>query len=236
MAYISRRSFMQGTAGLFVAFSMPRAAAASATTVAADSVDAYLAVAPDGGVMVFSGKVDLGTGARAAIRQIVAEELSLSPERIGLIEGDTAITPDQGPTGGSTGIMVGGVQIRQAAATARARLLALGAAHLNRPQSSPWSPPSPPGLMMAEGCSQGCCRSMPTHLTQSPTCALRSGGKLRRRCAHPICAHRARLGMSSRSRASLTNSRPLPALIRSPIGSVCCTILAAERSWSASAQ
>ena len=135
MAYISRRSFMQGTAGLFVAFSMPRAAAASATTVAADSVDAYLAVAPDGSVMVFSGKVDLGTGARAAIRQIVAEELSLSPERIGLIEGDTAITPDQGPTGGSTGIMVGGVQIRQAAATARARLLALGAAHLNRPQS-----------------------------------------------------------------------------------------------------
>ena len=135
MAYISRRSFMQGTAGLFVAFSMPRAAAASATTVAADSVDAYLAVAPDGSVMVFSGKVDLGTGARAAIRQIVAEELSLSPERIGLIEGDTAITPDQGPTGGSTGIMVGGVQIWQAAATARARLLALGAAHLNRPRS-----------------------------------------------------------------------------------------------------
>ena len=79
MAYISRRSFMQGTAGLVVAFSMPRAAAASATTVAADSVDAYLAVAPDGSVMVFSGKVDLGTGARAAIRQIVAEELSLSP-------------------------------------------------------------------------------------------------------------------------------------------------------------
>src|SRR5271168_591149 len=116
MAYVNRRSFMQSTAGLFVAFSMPRAAAASATTVAGDSVDAYLAVAPDGSVTVFAGKVDLGTGARAAIRQIVAEELSLSPERIDLIEGDTAITPDQGPTGGSTGIMVGGVQIRQAAA------------------------------------------------------------------------------------------------------------------------
>ena len=76
--------------------------------------------------MVFSGKVDLGTGARAAIRQIVAEELSLSPERIALIEGDTALTPDQGSTGGSTGIMVGGVQIRQAAATARARSAGVG--------------------------------------------------------------------------------------------------------------
>jgi nicotinate dehydrogenase subunit B len=135
MAYISRRSFMQGTAGLFVAFSLPHAAAASTTTLATDSVDAYLAVAPDGGVTVFAGKVDLGTGARAAIRQIVAEELSLSPKHISLIEGDTAITPDQGPTGGSTGIMVGGVQIRQAAATARARLLELGAARLNRPPS-----------------------------------------------------------------------------------------------------
>ena len=80
---------------------LPRAAAASATTVAAESVDAYLAVAPDGGVTVFAGKVDLGTGARAALRQIVAEELSLSPERIALIEGDTALTPDQGSTGGS---------------------------------------------------------------------------------------------------------------------------------------
>ena len=91
---------MQGAAGLVVAFSLPRVAAASVTTVATASVDAYLAVAPDGGVTVFAGKVDLGTGARAALRQIVAEELSLSPKRIALIEGDTALTPDQGSTGG----------------------------------------------------------------------------------------------------------------------------------------
>ena len=129
---ISRRSFMHGVAGLVVAFSLPRVAHASAATVAADSVDAYLSIAPDGGVTVFAGKVDLGTGARAALRQIVAEELGVSPERIALIEGDTALTPDQGPTGGSTGIMVGGVQIRQAAATARAQLLALAAARLKR--------------------------------------------------------------------------------------------------------
>jgi nicotinate dehydrogenase subunit B len=131
MIQLSRRSLMQGAAGLVVAFHLPPAAASTAT-IAADSVDAYLAIAADGGVTVFAGKVDLGTGARAAIRQIVAEELSLSPEHIGLIEGDTALSPDQGPTGGSTGIMVGGVQIRQAAATATAQLLALGAARLNR--------------------------------------------------------------------------------------------------------
>jgi CO/xanthine dehydrogenase Mo-binding subunit len=130
---ISRRSFVHGAAGLFVAFSLPRAALASATTLANDSVDAYLALAPDGGVTVFAGKVDLGTGARAALRQIVAEEFSLSPERIALVEGDTGLTPDQGPTSGSTGIMVGGVQIRQAAATARAQLLTLAAARFKRP-------------------------------------------------------------------------------------------------------
>ena len=126
---------LRGAGGLVVAFALPRAAKASARTVANDSVDAYLAVAPDGGVSVFAGKVDLGTGARAAIRQIVAEELGVAPEGIALIEGDTALTPDQGSTGGSTGIMVGGVQIRQAAATARARLLELAAAALGHPAS-----------------------------------------------------------------------------------------------------
>jgi CO/xanthine dehydrogenase Mo-binding subunit len=137
MLRVSRRSLLKNAAGLVVAFSLPRAlalpAAASERTVATDSVDAYLAIAPDGSATVFAGKVDLGTGARAAVRQIVAEELGMAPERIGLVEGDTALTPDQGSTGGSTGIMVGGVRIRQAAATARAHLLALASPVLHRP-------------------------------------------------------------------------------------------------------
>ncbi len=135
MTAMTRRSLFTGAAALVVTFSLPRAGEASVTSVAADSVDAYLSIAPDGGVTVYAGKVDLGTGARAAIRQIVAEELGLWPGGIALIEGDTALTPDQGSTGGSTGIMVGGVQIRQAAATARARLLNLAAASLGRPVS-----------------------------------------------------------------------------------------------------
>ena len=135
MTPIARRSLLQCAAGLVVAFSLPCTAAASGRTVDADRVDAYLAIGADGGVTVFAGKVDLGTGARAAIRQIVAEELGVAPERIRLIEGDTALTPDQGSTGGSTGIMVGGMQIRQAAATARARLIALAAARMQRPTS-----------------------------------------------------------------------------------------------------
>jgi nicotinate dehydrogenase subunit B len=133
MSHVSRRSFLQAAAGLIVAISLPRTTDASEATVAADSVDGYLAVSPSGSVTVFAGKVDLGTGARAAIRQIVAEELGVPPARIALVEGDTALTPDQGSTGGSTGIMVGGMQIRQAAATARSHLIALAAAKLQRP-------------------------------------------------------------------------------------------------------
>jgi nicotinate dehydrogenase subunit B len=131
-----RRAFLQGTAGLVVAFTLPGGAEAGPATVQADSVDAYLAIAPDGSATVYAGKVDLGTGARAAIPQIVAEELGMRPERITLVEGDTALTPNQGGTGGSTGIMVGGMQIRQAAATARQGLIALAAARLKQPAES----------------------------------------------------------------------------------------------------
>src|SRR5580704_10445695 len=103
MTDITRRSLLCGAAGLLVAFSLPRTAGASPTSVAVDSVDAYLDITPDGNVTVFAGKVDLGTGARAAIPQIVAEELGISPARILLIEGDTAWTPDQGSTGDGAG-------------------------------------------------------------------------------------------------------------------------------------
>jgi CO/xanthine dehydrogenase Mo-binding subunit len=128
-----RRSFLQGAAGLVVTFSLPGGAEAAPATVDADSVDAYLAIAPDGSVTIYAGKVDLGTGARAAIRQIVAEELGLRPEKIAMVEGDTALTPNQGGTGGSSGIMAGGMQIRQAAATARQGLINLAAVQLKQP-------------------------------------------------------------------------------------------------------
>src|SRR5262249_31733638 len=75
-------------------------------------------------VTVYSGKVDLGTGLETALTQIAAEELSVPLEHVTVIQGDTALTPDQGITWGSLSIQNGGVQIRQAAATAREALLA----------------------------------------------------------------------------------------------------------------
>ena len=74
-------------------------------------------------VTLYSGKVDLGTGALTAITQIAAEELSVPFGRVTTIQGDTALTPNQGPTYASLSIQNGGVQIRRAAATAREALL-----------------------------------------------------------------------------------------------------------------
>jgi CO/xanthine dehydrogenase Mo-binding subunit len=63
---------------------------------------------------------------------MAAEELSLPVEKVELIEGDTLLTPDQGRTGGRSGLTQGGVGVRQATATAREHLISLGAAKLAR--------------------------------------------------------------------------------------------------------
>ena len=137
---LSRREFLQGGA-LFVGFSLGGivpafAQEAPARTLSLDEVDAFLAVKKDGRVVVYSGKVDLGTGHRIAMRQMVAEELGIGVNDIELVEGDTALTPNQGPTAGSNGVQRGGVQLRQAAATAREALLGLAASRLNQPATA----------------------------------------------------------------------------------------------------
>ena len=103
-------------------------------------VDSFLAVNGDGTVTLFCGKVDLGQGLRISIPQIAAEELGVGVDGIEFVEGDTALTPDQGRTSGSTGIQRGGMQIRQAAATARKALIDLAAERLNAKPEDLWPP------------------------------------------------------------------------------------------------
>src|ERR1700682_5708142 len=125
---INRRLLLQATGALIITFSlMPDAASAQsaspAKAVSPDRVDGFLAIDSDGAVLVYSGKVDLGTGVRTAFTQIVAEELDVPLSRVTVIQGDTALTPDQGTTSGSLSIQNGGMQLRRAAATARRALL-----------------------------------------------------------------------------------------------------------------
>jgi CO/xanthine dehydrogenase Mo-binding subunit len=140
---LSRRDTLRAGAALLVAFSLdePRGAAAQATQPAGprptplDRAESFLAFNRNGTVEVFTGKVDLGTGIRIAICQMVADELDIPIGRVSLTEGDTDLTPDQGPTWGSLSIQVAGVAIRQAAATARKHLLGRAAAHLGVPEA-----------------------------------------------------------------------------------------------------
>src|SRR6516165_8057660 len=132
---IDRRKLLQASGALVVAFSLPASrtsakADAGTKTVSSDRFDGFLAIAPDGRVTVYSGKVDLGTGVRTALTQIVAEELDVPMGNVSLIEGDTALTPDQGVTSGSLSIQNGGMQLRRAAATARQAVLRRAAARL----------------------------------------------------------------------------------------------------------
>jgi nicotinate dehydrogenase subunit B len=82
------------------------------------------------GVTAFNGHVDLGTGIRTALGQIVAEELDVAIGRVRMVLGSVGTGPDQGPTVASETLQVTAVPLRKAAAQARAALLELAAEHL----------------------------------------------------------------------------------------------------------
>jgi nicotinate dehydrogenase subunit B len=139
---LSRRELLHTGGALIVSFAFGGARRAFAQSNGTNTapkpldpkeVDSFLAVHADGSVTLYCGKVDVGTGLRIAVRQMAAEELGVAVDRIALVEGDTGLTPDQGSTGGSTGLTRGGSEIRLAAATARQALIALGAEQLKRP-------------------------------------------------------------------------------------------------------
>jgi nicotinate dehydrogenase subunit B len=136
----TRRDVLKTGGALLVTFTLAKTACSALAqsgarnkTVASDEVDGFLSIDADGEITVYSGKVDLGTGVRTALTQIVAEELDVPLDRVRLIQGDTALTPDQGPTWGSLSIQIGGMRIRQAAATARKALAEIAAERLGVP-------------------------------------------------------------------------------------------------------
>lgn len=154
MRAFTRRDFLQTGGALVVAFAWrqsgergdppalqeavagARGTSGASSDPALDQLDSWLAVGADGSITLYSGKVELGTGVETALSQIVAEELDVPIGRVTVIQGSTGLVPDQGYTAGSRTLQSGGVQVRQAAATARQALLALAAARLGAPASA----------------------------------------------------------------------------------------------------
>jgi CO/xanthine dehydrogenase Mo-binding subunit len=121
----SRRSVLQSTGAVVIAFSMGGAAEAFAQSTAArpplipTELDSWLAIARDGSVTIYFGKIDGGQGTDLAIAQIVADELDVPMKSVSVVQGDTALTVNQGGASGSTGVRFGGAALRQAGAEAR---------------------------------------------------------------------------------------------------------------------
>ncbi|MBJ7420534.1 MAG: molybdopterin-dependent oxidoreductase [Rhodoferax sp.] len=101
-----RRAFLKASGALTVGFSMLGARIADAAiessaslrppkSVINEAIDSWLVISPNNRITVFSGKVDLGTGARTALAQMAAEELDVAFDQIEMVMGDTATTPDQ---------------------------------------------------------------------------------------------------------------------------------------------
>jgi len=99
----------------------------------AEGVEILLAVWDDGHATALHGHVDLGTGLRTALAQIVADELDLALDKVEVVMGDTAAAPNQGPTIASASIQVYAAPLQPAAAQARAWLLQQAALQLDVP-------------------------------------------------------------------------------------------------------
>jgi nicotinate dehydrogenase subunit B len=92
-----------------------------------DAIGAWLHVAEDGMVTVFTGKVEVGQDIRTSLAQVVAEELRTPLASVRLIMGDTDLTPFDAGTFGSLTTRVMSPQLRKAAASARELLIDLAA-------------------------------------------------------------------------------------------------------------
>ena len=135
----NRRDFLKSAGGIVVAFSWG-GSTALAQQVAPPALpgslgtnrmlDGWIRVNPAGTVTVFTGKCELGQGILTALTQIAAEELDVAYERVEIVSADTARTPNEGMTAGSTSVENSGTALRFACAEARQVLLELAAAKL----------------------------------------------------------------------------------------------------------
>ncbi|WP_291645989.1 molybdopterin cofactor-binding domain-containing protein [Bosea sp. (in: a-proteobacteria)] len=124
---LSRRALLRR--GGIIAVVAPRKGAPAGDS-SEDALDLHVCLTAEGRILAFSGHVDLGTGIRTALAQMVAEELDFPFEAVEMVLGDTADTPDQGATIASETIQVTSVAMRIGATQIRTRLIGLAAAAL----------------------------------------------------------------------------------------------------------
>ena len=92
-----------------------------------NDISAWLHIAADNRVTVFTGKVEVGQNIRTSLAQLVAEELSVPFDAITMVMGDTDLTPYDMGTFGSQSTPQMGPRLRTMAAAARQALVEIAA-------------------------------------------------------------------------------------------------------------
>lgn len=95
------------------------------------NVAARIHIDQDGTITVFSGKTEMGQGARAEIAQAAAEELRVPLSRVQVVLADTSRVPNDGLTAGSRTTPSTVPSVRQGSAAARALLAGYAAEKWN---------------------------------------------------------------------------------------------------------
>src|SRR5207253_3208463 len=95
-----------------------------------NELGAWIHIDEDGGVTVFTGKVEVGQNTRTSLTQAVADELHVPIDSVHLVMGDTDLTPFDMGTFGSRSTPTMAPQLRKAAAAAREMLIAMAAEQL----------------------------------------------------------------------------------------------------------
>ena len=136
---LTRRGFVKTGGALFVSFALPAGfrpqTTESQVLLQTNQLDptllgSWLEIRSDNTILMRTGRTETGTGMSGYYTQVIAEELSVRPETISLIMGDTDETPDGGY---SAGFLSGMANVRKVAAYTYQALLGLAATQLGVP-------------------------------------------------------------------------------------------------------
>jgi CO/xanthine dehydrogenase Mo-binding subunit len=131
---LTRRGFVKMGGALFVSFALPAGLQSQASPQTNQLNPALLAswleIRSDNTILMRTGRTETGTGMSGYYAQAIAEELSVRPETISLIMGDTDKTPDGGY---SAGFLSGMTNVRKVAAYTYQALLGLAATQFGVP-------------------------------------------------------------------------------------------------------
>lgn len=101
-----------------------------------EDINAYLHIAEDGRVTLYSGKIEMGQGVMTSLCQMAAEDLRVTMDDMHIVMGDTDTCPWDMGTFGSLTTRMFGPAVRAAAARARLVLTDLAAERLGVPREA----------------------------------------------------------------------------------------------------